>query len=307
MSAVQARGQRRGVVGDDQIAGPQHIDERLARDMSQPIARIDDEQFRGSHSVPQTRSVRRDRQLAAIASSSSRAARLGLLQRRAIRVGHRQRVQRRVHVARIDREKTHALFGQLRIPDVREMAQRRFARAVCAPGGIRVHGGVARHVQHHRAAPFTCRCRQRAEQRLRQTERPEDVRRQRALEILALGIAEQRERRRAEIRRVVDQDVEAAQLAENLQRHRVDVVLRRDVADDAVRAGMLAGDLRRPARGRARRTPPARLLVEEMDERETEARGAAGDGDAQVGERMWQAISKESPLLSRSLLPPLTL
>jgi hypothetical protein len=54
------------------------------------------------------------------------------------------------------------------------------------------------------------RCGQRAEQRLRQTKRAEHVGRERALEVFALRIAEQRERRRAESGRVVDEHRPAA-------------------------------------------------------------------------------------------------
>ena len=109
---------------------------------------------------------------------------------------------------------------------------------------------------------------------------------ERALEILALGVAQKRERRRSEIRRVVDEDVEAAQLAENLQRHRVDVVFRRDVAHDAVRAGMFAGDLVDPLAVAGDERHARALLVEQMDEGQAESRRAAGDGDAKISERI---------------------
>ena len=58
---------------------------------------------------------------------------------------------------------------------------------------------------------------ERAEQRLGQPERPEQVGGERALEVLALGVGEQRERHRAETRGIVDQHVEAAERAEELQ------------------------------------------------------------------------------------------
>ena len=92
-----------------------------------------------------------------------------------------------------------------------------------------------------------------------------------ALEILALGVAQKGERRRAEIRRVVDEDVEAAQLTENLQRHRVDVVFHRHVADDAVCARVLAGDLVDPLAMTCDERHAGALLVQEMDEGEAEA------------------------------------
>ena len=97
--------------------------------------------------------------------------------------------------------------------------------------------------------------------------------------------------------------VEAAERAENLQRHRVDVVLHRDVADDAVGAGMLAGD-------------PFDALALPRDERDmgalrvqpaTSARPRPDVppviGDARSGVKGLLDICKESPLLSRSLLP----
>ena len=123
---------------------------------------------------------------------------------------------------------------------------------------------------------------ERAEQRLGQAERPEQVGRQRRLEVLALGVGEQRQRHRAEARRVVDQHVEAAERAADLQRDRVRVVLARDVADDAVRCRRCARatrvDARRVAGDEGDRAPRA---VQRLDERQAEARGAAGDGDAQ--------------------------
>ena len=54
---------------------------------------------------------------------------------------------------------------------------------------------------------------------------------------------------------------------------------------------------------RTRRARPAR--ADWCDERESEARRAAGDGDADDWRKDWLDICKESPLLSRSLLPPI--
>ena len=167
-----------------------------------------------------------------------------------------------------------------------QVAQRGFACAVGAPRGIRVHGRIARHIQDDRAAPVAGRCRERAEQRFGQPERPEHVRREGALEILALGVAEKCQRRRAEVRRVVDEDVETAQLTENLQRHRVDIVLRGDVADDAVGAWVFAGDLFDAIAVAGDEGDARALLVEKMDEGEPEARRAARDRDPDAGERM---------------------
>ena len=81
----------------------------------------------------------------------------------------------------------------------------------------------------------------------------------------------------------------------------MDVVLGRDVADDAVRAGMLGGDAaRRVAAARDERD--ARAAREQLaDEREAEARRAAGDGDAQAVERV-SCVCIHIPLPSHSLL-----
>ena len=54
--------------------------------------------------------------------------------------------------------------------------------------------------------------RQRAQQRLRQAKWTDEVRRERPLELLAVCVGEQLQRRSAEIRGVVHQDVEAAQM-----------------------------------------------------------------------------------------------
>ena len=126
-------------------------------------------------------------------------------------------------------------------------------------------------------------CGERAEQRFRQAERPHQIGRQRPLEILALGVAEERERRGPEIGRVVDQDVESAELAENLERDGIDGVLRRDVADDAVDAGVAALD-RFDAVAAARDEGDARAgAVQGTDERQSETGRPACDGDPQVG------------------------
>jgi hypothetical protein len=60
---------------------------------------------------------------------------------------------------------------------------------------------------------------------------------------LTVGVRQERERNGTEARRVVDEHVQPAKAAEDLQRDRIDGFLRRDVADDAVRVGMSTGDL----------------------------------------------------------------
>jgi hypothetical protein len=99
-----------------------------------------------------------------------------------------------------------------------------------------------------------------AEQRLGEAKRADDVGRERQLDVLAVGVGEQRERGRAEARRVVDQDVEAAERAADLQRDRVRVFLPGDVADDAVAAAKRFGDAahaRRVAGDEGDRSPRA--------------------------------------------------
>ena len=147
--------------------------------------------------------------------------------------------------------KRNAESAELGVPDARQVVQRGLARAVRAPRRVRRHGGVARDVQRPRRRPSPGRRGERAEQRLRQSKRSDDVGGQRQLEIFAVGVGEQRERHRTEARGVVDQDVEAAELADDLQRDRMDIVLERDVADDAVRAAMSAATARRGRRSRA--------------------------------------------------------
>ena len=147
--------------------------------------------FRGSHAVAFIASAFAMR-IQQLARGNFRA-----LQARGIRVGNRERVQWRIHVAgSTDRNRTPC--SEISASQMRcQVAQRRFARAIGAPRGIRIDGGVARHIQDNGAASFARRGRERAEQRLRQTERPEDVRRERALEIFALGVAQKGQRRRA--------------------------------------------------------------------------------------------------------------
>ena len=117
-----------------------------------------------------------------------------------------------------------------------------FAGAVRAPSRIWIDGGVARNIHDDRAASFAGRGRERPQQRLGQAERTDQVGGERAFQVFAIRIAEESERHRAEVGGIVDQDIQAAELARDLHGDRIDVVLRRDVADDAVRAGMSGGD-----------------------------------------------------------------
>ena len=78
----------------------------------------------------------------------------------------------------------------------------------------------------------------------------------------------------------MDQDVEAAERAADLQRDGVHVVLLRDVADDAVAAGDRARDARDAAGVAGDEGDAVAARRERFDEGEAEARRAAGDGDA---------------------------
>ena len=172
----------------------------------------------------------------------SRARQLGPLEGRRIGIRNGQRVQRRVHVARIERQEANPFGRELLVPDAAHVAERGFARAVRAPLRIRVDRGVARDVEHDASAPFAGRRGQRTQQRFGQPERAEHVGGQRQLEVLARRVAEQRQRHRSQARGVVDEHVETAKGAGDLQSDRIDVFLPRDVADDAVRARMCQGD-----------------------------------------------------------------
>jgi hypothetical protein len=164
------------------------------------------------------------------------------LQRRGIRIWHGERVQRRVHVAGIDRQTSHALGGELFVPDRAHVPQRGFAGAVGAPGRIRVDRRVAGDIEHHGAATLARRRRQRAEDGFGQAEWTQQIRGERDFEIFAIGVGQESQRRRSKARGVVDQHVEAAELAEDLQGDRIDVVFPGHVADDAVGIRQLAGD-----------------------------------------------------------------
>ena len=103
------------------------------------------------------------------------------------------------------------------------------------------------------------------------------------LEIFALGVGEERERRRPEARGVVDEHVEAAEGAELIwSGDRVDVLLPRDVADDAVGAGMVAGNAVDALAGAGDEGDAGAAAAELAHEREAETGGASGDGDSEM-------------------------
>src|SRR4029434_6889051 len=84
--------------------------------------------------------------------------------------------------------------------------------------------------------------------------------------------------------RVVHQHIESAQIADYLQRQRMDLVFPPDVAGNAMIAGMRAGDRFDPLPGPrherdARSTPP-----QFTDQRDTETRSLAGHGGSHAVE-----------------------
>jgi hypothetical protein len=168
------------------------------------------------------------------------------LQRRRVGVGHGERVQRRVHVARIDGDDGDAV----RPSSSSQIRLRCASAALLAPYAPQPAYGVTAAsletlstTRGARGGAFARRAGEQAEQRLGEAERPEEVGGERRLEVLALGVGEQRERHRAEARRVVDEHVEAAERGADLERDRMRVFLAGDVADDAVAAGDAARDL----------------------------------------------------------------
>ena len=151
--------------------------------------------------------------------------------------------------------------------------------------------------KHHRAAAFARRGGERAEERLGQPERRDDVDLQRLGEILARGVGERRERHGAEARCVVDQDVEPAEPADDLKRNRVD---RRPFRRRRrrCRARRLRGSCAAPLPAvRATKATRAPERCELLHERKPEAGGSAGDGDAQAGSRFVLRMTRGSFLM----------
>src|SRR5687767_9492041 len=131
------------------------------------------------------------------------------------------------------------------------MMKRGFAGSVGSPMRIRVYRRVARDVKHDGATTFTRGGCKRAHQCFCQPEWTANVCRKDLFEILALRIREQWKRRWSECGSVVDKHVETTQLTRDLDRHRIDVVLDRDVPDDPVSTRVFADNLF-DAFGRAR-------------------------------------------------------
>src|SRR5215208_4603961 len=152
-------------------------------------------------------------------------------------------VQRRIHVAGVERKESHTFRRVLFVPNPTQVMQRGLTRAVRSPTRIRIYRGVARDVEHNSAASFASGRRQCSHQCLCQTERAKDIGSKRALKIFAFSIRQHRQRYWSKVRSVIDQHIDAAELTCYLHRYGIDIVLGRDVADDSVNAGILADDL----------------------------------------------------------------
>ena len=100
-------------------------------------------------------------------------------------------MHRRIHVARIERKKSHAFSLVLFVPNATQMMKRCFARSVRSPMRISIYRCVARDVEHDGAASFARRGSQRAHQRFRQPEWTNNVCSEDVFEIFALSVREQ--------------------------------------------------------------------------------------------------------------------
>ena len=102
-------------------------------------------------------------------------------------------------------------------------------------------------------------------------------------EVLARGVAEERERHRAERRRVVDEHVEAAEGANDLHGDGVDVVLEGHVSGDPVRPLVLRRDAFDLVAMPRHEGDVGAAIENVPDQGEAQSGGAAGNGDAEAG------------------------
>ncbi len=195
MRAAEAGRQGCGVVGDDQVAGAeQAFPARCAADgacgrppstvskLGRPPVGI----VGGDHARTPAWRASAGRQRGEHRFDDLGGRVLRALQCRAVGIRNRQRMQRRIHVAGVDREETtpSALASSAQIA-VR-WRKRCLAGAIGAPAGIGVDGRVAGNVDHQRAAPVASGCGKRAEQRLGQAECADQIDRQRLLQLLRI-------------------------------------------------------------------------------------------------------------------------
>ena len=101
------------------------------------------------------------------------------------------------------------------------------------------------------------------------------------VEVFVVGVGKQRQRHRAEAGGAVDQDVEAAEVAGDLQRDCMDVVLAADVADDADGASV-PGGLGHCRGGAGDESHAGAVCRKLAHERAAEAGRAAGHRDAKA-------------------------
>ena len=218
VQARQAGRESRGIVGDDKIAGAQVVDQAAARACAR---------WRPCEST--TSSLACGGRCTGCAAAIM-AAPCAML-RRAVR--SRREVSGRLSVALSapgiarawsgvsmspgsrDRKRTPAA-RLLLVPDAGQVAEGGFAGAVGAPCRIGGDRGIARDVEDDRAAPLACGRGERAQQRLGQPERADEVGGEGPLQVFAVGIAKRRQGYRAEVGRIVDQHVQAAEFARDL-------------------------------------------------------------------------------------------
>ena len=165
------------------------------------------------------------------------------LQRRRISVGHGERVQRRVHVAGIDatgsaRLRTASSSSQI----AAHVPQRGLAGAVGAPARVGVDRRVAGDVEHDGAAALAGGSGQRRRGALWSGGTDPADWWPAPLEVFAVGVGQQAQRHRPKVRGVVDQDVEATELAEDLQGDGIDVVFPDTSPTMPCVLGMVAGN-----------------------------------------------------------------
>src|SRR5262249_19637323 len=126
------------------------------------------------------------------------------------------------------------------------MAEGGLACTVRTPPGIRSDRGVTRDIDYDCAAPDSCRGRKCTKESLAQSERTQQVPRQRLLQFLALRVGKQGKWRRSQDRCVINERVEAPEIAGHLQRDRVNVLLAPDITDDSVGTRFICDSLNGP-------------------------------------------------------------